>query len=50
MHAFISESKLDFRAVKHQVTLHLSKMLERFESYFPELTEEQAASYQRISK
>ena len=31
------------------VTMHLSGLLDTFNSYFPELTEEQAASYQWIA-
>lgn len=45
LHAFLQEKKMDFRAIKHQVIAHLSGMLDKFNSYFPELTEDEAASY-----
>ena len=48
MHAFIQDRGISLNVVKAQVTLHLSMLLEKFNSYFPELTEEQAASYQWI--
>ena len=48
IHAFIQDRGISFNVVKAQVTLHLSKLLEKFNNYFPELTEEQAASYQWI--
>ncbi|KAG0719652.1 SCAN domain-containing protein 3 [Chionoecetes opilio] len=48
MHAFIQDRGISFNVVIAQVTFHLSKLLEKFNSYFPELTEEQAASYQWI--
>lgn len=43
-HAFIQVRSMSFNVIKPQVTLQLSKMLDKFNSYFPELTEEHAAS------
>ena len=40
---------MDFSVIKRQVTVHLSRLLDKVNSYFPELTEEQAASYQCIA-
>ena len=40
---------MDFSVIKRQVTVHLSGLLDTFNSYFHELTEEQAASYQWIA-
>lgn len=48
MHAFIQDRDMSCNVIKAQVILHLSKLLEMFNSYFPELTEDQAASYQWI--
>ena len=40
---------MDFSVIKCQVTVHLSGLLDNFNSYFPELTEKQVASYQWIA-
>ena len=40
---------MDFGVIKRQVTVHLSGLLDTFNSYFHELTEEQAAYYQWIA-
>ncbi|KAJ8266991.1 hypothetical protein GJAV_G00136970 [Gymnothorax javanicus] len=45
LHGFLQEKKMDFRTIKHQVTAHLAGMLAKFNSFFPELIEEEAASY-----
>ncbi|CAM4687891.1 unnamed protein product [Leuciscus chuanchicus] len=44
-HAFIADRHLNFKIIQRQITVHLSKVLEKFDSYFPALTEEQAADF-----
>ena len=44
MHAFIQE--ISFNGIKGQLTLRLSKKLEKLNKYFPNITEEQVTSYQ----
>ena len=40
---------MDFSVIKRQVTMHLSGLLNKLNSYFPVLTQEQAPSYQCIT-
>ena len=49
MHAFILGNNMDFSVIKRQVTVHLSWLLDTFNSYFSEHTQHQAASYQWIA-
>ncbi len=44
-HAFIADRHLNFKIIQRQITVHLSKVLEKCDSYFPALTEEQAADF-----
>ncbi len=44
-HAFIADRHLNFKIIQRQITVHISKVLEKFDSYFPALTEEQAADF-----
>jgi len=44
-HAFIAEKHFNFKTIQHQITVHLSKVLEKFDPYFPALTEKQAADF-----
>ena len=49
MPALILRRHTYFIVIKCQVTVHLSGLLDNFNSCFPELTEEQVASYQWIA-
>ena len=40
---------MDFIVIKRQATVHLSGLLDTFNSYFPEFADEQAVSYQWIA-
>ncbi len=44
-HAFIADRHLNFKIIQRQITVHISKVLEKCDSYFPALTEEQAADF-----
>ena len=48
MHALILGRNINFSVIKRQVIVHLSVLLDKFNSHFHEFTEEQAASFQWI--
>uniref|UniRef100_A0A8C1QG11 BED-type domain-containing protein n=1 Tax=Cyprinus carpio TaxID=7962 RepID=A0A8C1QG11_CYPCA len=42
-YAFIADRHLNFKIIQRQITVHLLKVLDKFDSYFSALTEKQAA-------